>query len=438
MEGPQRSSGSSSLGIAGAEQVFGSSSQPGSPSFGSSRPAVNFGALPPTSSGSPSGGPVLTCATGPLGSATSPLGAGAAALIGSGRPALQPGGSEVTPAAAASDALPVLAPPVGEGRLRSRLKQNLAIETTIKPQKVGSQVSKRILFRTLKEGETISQYYDFGKEIYSGGAKGGVQSAVRLRDKQQVVIKTRKKKPSSAGDRQWRAVMEQFCTMRDSKHVLDISEILEDDTAYYVIMPECDGGELFKFLVTEAEVPEAECKRIIREILTAVGHLHQHDLIHRDIKPENIMFDTDKFDAASPKTVKLIDFDTCTEWSPSTPKTRQFVGTPGYIAPEVLLGQASPLSDLWSIGVIMFILMTGETPWTTIETLEDGTVGSLGAKKMYSSIKTAVIDWEADPWPDFPLARDLSQKLMAFRPENRPASATEALAHPWLTEGNVE
>merc|ERR1719502_1271204 len=190
-----------------------------------------------------------------------------------------------------------------------------------------------------------------------------------------------------------------------SAHVLDILEILEDDKSFFVVMPMCEGGELFNFLVTEAEVPESECKRIIREILKAIGHLHEHNLIHRDIKPENILFDLDKDVVESPKTVKLIDFDTCMEWTPMTPKSKQFVGTPGYIAPEALLGSACPQFDLWSVGVICYILMTGETPWTQIDSLEDGTVGSIGAKRMYNTLKTAVVDWESEPWPDFPLAR---------------------------------
>merc|ERR1719160_2355677 len=171
--------------------------------------------------------------------------------------------------------------------------------------------------------------------------------------------------------------MTQLHGMRhQSAHVLDFFEILEDDNSFFVVMPICEGGELFNFLVTEAEVPESECKRIIREILQAVGHLHDNNLIHRDVKPENILFDITKdMGYESPKTVKLIDFDTCMEWTPVTPKSKQFVGTPGYIAPEALLGDACPQSDLWSIGVICYILMTGETPWTYIETLEDGTVG---------------------------------------------------------------
>merc|ERR1711920_1144007 len=164
----------------------------------------------------------------------------------------------------------------------------------------------------------------------------------------------------------------------------------------------------------------------------AVGHLHKNNLIHRDIKPENIMFDLNPREEASPKTVKLIDFDTCQEWSPTTPKSRQFVGTPGYIAPEALMGQSSPQSDIWSIGVILYILMTGEMPWSSLVSLEDGIVGSSDATRMYNTLKAEVLDWDKDPWPEFPQARNLCQQLLAFKTAERLSTVEEALSHPWL------
>lgn len=317
---------------------------------------------------------------------------------------------------------------------RQRMGMSLAIQTDTAPTKASQ---KQETFRKLQEGETIANYYDCGENIYCGGARGKVLNAKRLSDGQDVVIKVRSKHMHRHSERGWREVMSQLHDMRaKNDHVLDILEILEDGESFFVVMPKCDGGELFNFLVTEAEVPESECKRIIREILCAVGHLHDSGLIHRDVKPENILFDVDKCAVESPKTVKLIDFDTCMEWTPVTPKTRCFVGTPGYIAPEALMGQACPQSDLWSVGVICYILMTGETPWTEIETLEDGTVGSRGALRMYQSIKSTEVDWESEPWPDFPLARDLCQKLMAFDTEERAISVQEALDHPWLQMSN--
>lgn len=292
-------------------------------------------------------------------------------------------------------------------------------------------------FRTLGDGEVIEDYYEFEETIYTGSLrnlKDRVVAARRKSDGVELAVKIRSKRVSGAGERPWREIMQQLRKMSSNQHVLDIIEIAEDKEAYYVVMPKCNGGQLLTFLTEEAEVPESECKRIAREILTAVGHLHAHNIVHRDVKPENIMFDSDN-SAVEPsfgKTVKLLDYDTCVSWIPGSPKRRLFAGTPGYIAPESLLGDATPRSDLFSVGVILYILMTGVLPWSEIPDLEDGIVGSPGANRMYKGIAQEIIDWDMEPWPAFPEARDLCQQLLAFEPEQRPSSVDQALTHPWL------
>jgi len=82
--------------------------------------------------------------------------------------------------------------------------------------------------------------------------------------------------------------------------------------------------------------------------------------------------------------------------------------------------------------------MTGESPWTSLVSIEDGAVGSPGAKMMYNAIKAEVLEWDKEPWPEFPLARDLCQKMMSFNVEERPLTVPEALSHPWLRETQDE
>merc|ERR1719161_3445592 len=134
-------------------------------------------------------------------------------------------------------------------------------------------------------------------------------------------------------------------------------------------------------------------------------------MIHRDIKPENIMFHegtelkgSSKAQPVEPmtapvnKTVKLIDFDTVQEWTPASPKCKRIVGTPGYIAPEAFKGEYTPASDLWSVGVILYILMTGDMPFSEEDIGEDiagnNVVGGDKAEEVYQRLSKAQIDFD--------------------------------------------
>lgn len=321
----------------------------------------------------------------------------------------------------------------GGGTRQSRMRGRICKELVVNTKLVATKNVARSLFVKLSDSTKISDFYTFGEEILGGGGLSKVMHATSKKDGKDVVVKIRRKGHDPSAERAWRQVMMQLRGMNKNNHVLDLVEILEDDTQYFIVMPKCDGGELYEFLVTAEEVPERECRRIIREVLNAVAHLHENDLIHRDIKPENILFDTNRADAASPKTLKLIDFDTVMDYVPNSPKTKKFVGTPGYIAPEVLLGEATKESDLWSVGVILYILMTGDSPWANTASLHDGTVGSPKAIKAYDDLKAEVLDWDCDPWSSFPLARDLCKQLTSFNAKDR-GSVQDALNHPWLKE----
>eukprot|EP00397_Hematodinium_sp_SG-2012_P067867 GEMP01107198.1.p1 GENE.GEMP01107198.1~~GEMP01107198.1.p1 ORF type:complete len:153 (+),score=37.33 GEMP01107198.1:2-460(+) len=151
-------------------------------------------------------------------------------------------------------------------------------------------------------------------------------------------------------------------------------------------------------------------------------------MIHRDVKPENILFEKHG------QKLKLIDFDLCQQWSPSSPTSAKVVGTPGFIAPECLMGDFSPLSDIWSAGVIFYVMMVGDLPYS-VDLTDDGdcNAGSPKSTTAYRKLCEQQLNWDEDPWPEFPDARDLCQRLLDVSTENRMQSADAALKHPFLT-----
>lgn len=315
-----------------------------------------------------------------------------------------------------------------------RLGANLKLKRAPPKPPVQQREIRRLLPPTRME-----DIYELSEQLYDSGNLTKVFRARVRQTGADCIIKMRTRRFASGGESVWRSLLTRMLNLENHSHVLGLQDVIEDEKMYYIVMEKCSGGELFDFLQTETDVPERECKRIMREILQAVDHIHSQGLIHRDIKPENIMFHDTTKDPLSPnkhtKAVKLIDFDTAQTYEPLSPKAQHIVGTMGYIAPEALKGDYSPASDLWSVGVILYILMTGDMPFASDVVGEDPSdtrCGSRSMETLYEVLKGQYVDFECEPWPSFPQARDLCQKLLAFSPGDRSPSARAALNHPWL------
>lgn len=132
-------------------------------------------------------------------------------------------------------------------------------------------------------------------------------------------------------------------------------EFFEDEKRYYVIAELCKGNELFDEIQKRGRFTEKDSAVIIKQVMTAVNHSHINGVCHRDIKPENIfMEDSKRLDQ-----LKLIDYGSAARVGPQIPNMFEKVGTPYYIAPEVLKGKYNEKCDIWSIGVIAYILISG-------------------------------------------------------------------------------
>ncbi|GAB2221584.1 hypothetical protein Drorol1_Dr00012769 [Drosera rotundifolia] len=199
-------------------------------------------------------------------------------------------------------------------------------------------------------------------------------------------------------------------------NLVSLKDTYEDDEAVHIVMELCEGGELFDRIVARGHYTERAAATILRTIVEVVQMCHKHGVIHRDLKPENFLFANKKETAA----LKAIDFGLSVFFKPGE-RFNEIVGSPYYMAPEVLKRNYGPEVDVWSAGVILYILLCGIPPfWAETE------------QGVAQSIIRSVVDFRREPWPKVSdNAKDLVKKMLNPDPKRR-LTAEEVLDHPWL------
>lgn len=252
-----------------------------------------------------------------------------------------------------------------------------------------------------------------------------------------------------AEEERFRKAQERMLNFPPHAGVVPLREVLEDSKFYYIVMEKATGGSFFESLLNEFQdgvIPANAMRQLMRDILDAVRHLHDQGVLHRDIKPDNLVMqarDASSEATSFTKRVMLIDFDHADpDWRPQlwpSFDNSSFYGTFRFNAPETFSGCYSVQSDLYSVGVILFLLMTGKMPYSDETFAERASCAECPAtpkmswqQRVYYDMKRKGINFKGEAWTEFPACMDFCQKLLSFKPGDRPESATAALSHPWL------
>ena len=207
----------------------------------------------------------------------------------------------------------------------------------------------------------------------------------------------------------------------DHPNIIKLYEVFEDDRFIYLIMEKCNGGELFDRIIIHIQsnkmYTEKDAAKIFQQLISAIVYCHDNGIVHRDLKPENLLYINEGDEINNP--IKVIDFGLSRNFDPKS-KMNTKVGTAYYVAPEVLEGNYTEKCDVWSAGVILYILLSGEPPFN-----------GANDREIYKAISKMIYQFPYNKWKNISKnAIDLIEKCLV--PEDKRISAKEVLEHPWF------
>lgn len=272
----------------------------------------------------------------------------------------------------------------------------------------------------------ISDEYKISSVVLGLGINGKVVECYSRTSDKKFALKVLRDVPKARRevDLHWRA--------SSCKHIVNIVDVFENtyggNKCLLVVMECMEGGELFNRIQERADnaFTEREAAGIIHAICKALWHLHNSNIAHRDLKPENLLYTSKRSDAV----LKLTDFGFAKETNTSFKSLQTPCYTPYYVAPEVLGPEKYDKScDMWSLGVIMYILLCGYPPFYS----NHGMAISPGMKKR---IRNGQYEFPAPEWSRVSKdAKELIRGLLKTDPDER-LTITEVMSNSWIANNS--
>ena len=262
-----------------------------------------------------------------------------------------------------------------------------------------------------KKGK-ISKEYTLGK-IVGKGSFGMVRLGVHKATKQVRAIKILKKNEVNM-----ESLINEISILSKLSHpsIMQLFEIFEDNLNIFIVSEYCKGGELFDIISQKGSFTEKEACIIMKQLMSGICYCHQNGVVHRDLKPENILMDND----FSNLTIKIIDWG-CAKTIKKKEKLHQADGTSYYIAPEVLMGDYDEKCDIWSCGVIFYILLCGYPPFN-----------GENDEEIFEAVLKGDFEFPNDEWDSVSDdAKKLIKKMLTKNPKKR-ISALDSLKDTWF------
>ncbi|MBA0663333.1 hypothetical protein Goklo_003453 [Gossypium klotzschianum] len=299
-------------------------------------------------------------------------------------------------------------------------RQPQAVSVPLKPSPASTRPIQTMEDTVLgKPLEDIKQYYKLGKELGRGQFGITYLCTENSTGKTYACKSILKRKLRSKQDREdIKKEVQIMQHLSGQPCIVEFRGAYEDRQSVHLVMELCAGGELFDRIIAEGHYSERAAAGIFKSVVNVVHICHFMGVIHRDLKPENFLLSSKDAGAM----LKATDFG-LSVFIEEGKRYRDIVGSAYYVAPEILRRSYGKEVDIWSAGIILYILLSGVPPfWAETE------------KGIFDAISEGKLDFESQPWPSISeTAKDLVRKMLTKDPKKRLTSA-QVLEHPWMRE----